>query len=217
MGTLDAMSFPSQRAYRILTERLELACYEASDAEELQAVTARNKEHLSPFMKWALNEPQTLDEKLELIRDFRSRFDSGTEYVYRVKYRDDPRLIGGTGLRPKGSSRGLEIGYWTDAEECGKGVATELTAALTRFALEVLEPSRIVIHCQIENEVSNRIPEKLGFHKEGTLRRALSWPEEANRDVHVWTLLPEELAASVAASAKYEAFDDLGRSIGVGE
>ena len=85
MGTLEEMNFPSQRAYRILTERLELACYEASDAEELQAVTARNKEHLSPFMKWALNEPQTLDEKLELIRDFRSRFDSGTEYVYRVK------------------------------------------------------------------------------------------------------------------------------------
>ena len=91
------MTSSEPRAYRILTERLELACYEASDAEELQAVTARNKEHLSHFMLWALNEPQTLDEKLELIRGFRGRFDSGTEYVYRVKYRDDPRLIGGTG------------------------------------------------------------------------------------------------------------------------
>ena len=35
MGTLDATSFPSQRGYRILTERFELRCYRPEDAEEL--------------------------------------------------------------------------------------------------------------------------------------------------------------------------------------
>lgn len=205
------------RAYRILTERLELACYEASDAKALQVVTARNREHLSPFMSWALDEPQTLDEKLELIRGFRSRFDSGGEYVYRIKYRDAPRLIGGTGLHLRQGGGGVEIGYWTDVEECGQGVATEVTAALTRYALEVLKPPRVVIECQVENVVSNRIPKKLGYHLDGTLRRAMRWPEEQNRDIHVWTLLPEELGKSPAARAKYEAFDDLGRLIESGE
>ena len=34
------MSFPSPRAYRILTERFELRCYRPEDAEELEGSLA---------------------------------------------------------------------------------------------------------------------------------------------------------------------------------
>ena len=40
MGTLGPMSFPSLRAYRILTERFELRCYRPEDAEELEGSLA---------------------------------------------------------------------------------------------------------------------------------------------------------------------------------
>ncbi len=36
MSTLEEINFPSQRAYRILTERFELRCYRPEDAEELE-------------------------------------------------------------------------------------------------------------------------------------------------------------------------------------
>ena len=40
MGTLDAMSFPSQRGYRSPTERFELRCYRPEEAEELEGSQA---------------------------------------------------------------------------------------------------------------------------------------------------------------------------------
>jgi len=217
MGTLDAMSPPSQRAYKILTERLELRCYQPEDAEELREVSLRNRAHLTPFNSWALRDPETLDEKLELIRKWRGWFDSGRDSIYRVQRRGETRQIGGCGLHYRISANGAEIGYWIDEGETRQGFATELAAALTRFSLEVHEASRVVIQVQVENELSLRIPKRLGFHEEGVLRRSMEWPDELNRDMVSCSLLPEELKGSPAARAKYEAFDDLGRSIGAGE
>ena len=211
------MSYPSKRAHRLLTERLELRCYEPRDAEELQAVSARNREHLIPFMPWALRDPETVDEKLELIRKWRGWFDTGRDFIYRVQRRGEGEQIGGCGLHYRISGKGAEIGYWIDERETRQGYATELAAALTRFSLEVQEPSRVVIQAEVENELSLRIPKRLGFQQDGILRRSSERPEELNRDMVLYSLLPEELAASLAASAKYEAFDDLGRVIGAGE
>ena len=95
-------------------------------------------------------------------------------------------------------------------------MATEITAALTRFTLETQEATRAVIQIEVDNEISHRIPKGLGFHKDAILRRSMSWPEEQNRDMVVWSLLPEELSESPAGSAAYEAFDDLGRPLGSG-
>ena len=210
------MSFPSQRAYRILTERLELRCYRPDDAEELQEISARNREHLITFMPWALREPESVDEKLELIRKWRGWFDTGRDFIYRIQRRGETKQIGGCGLHYRISGRGAEIGYWIDEGETRQGFATELAAALTRFSLEVQAPTRVVMQVQVENELSLRIPKRLGFHEDGVLRRSSEWPDEMNRDMALCSLLPEELAQSPAASAKYEAFDDLGRQIGSG-
>jgi len=205
---------PDPRAYRILTERFELSCYREEDAEELQALTARNKEHFSPFNSWALREPETVEEKLALITKWRGWFDTGVDFLYRVQRRGEPKQIGGCGLHFRIPAEGAEIGYWVEQDETRQGVATELTAALTRFTLEVQRSSRVVLQIQVENEISHRIAEKLGFHKDGILRRSLEWPDEPNRDMVVWSLLPEELSGSPAASAAYEAFDDQGRPLG---
>ena len=205
---------PDPRAYRILTERFELSCYREEDAEELQALTARNKEHFSPFNSWALREPETVEEKLALITKWRGWFDTGRDFLYRAQRRDDPKQLGGCGLHFRIPGRGAEIGYWIDEAETRQGIATEMTAALTRFTLEVQRSSRVVLQIEVDNEISHRIPRKLGFHEDAILRRSMEWPDGPNRDMVVWSLLPEELQESPAASAHYEAFDDCGRSLG---
>jgi len=207
---------PDPRAYRILTERFELSCFRPEDAKELQELSSRNKEHFSPFNSWALREPETIDEKLALIRKWRGWFDTGIDFLYKVQRRGESRMLGGCGLHFRISAKGAEIGYWVDQDETRQGVATEITAALTRFTLETQEATRAVLQIEVDNEISHRIPKRLGFHKDAVLRRSMTWPEEQNRDMVVWSLLPEELSESPAGSAAYEAFDDLGRPLGSG-
>jgi RimJ/RimL family protein N-acetyltransferase len=127
---------------------------------------------------------------------------------------DDSRCLGGTGLHPRLGEGGLEIGYWLAADEVGQGYATEISAALTRVGLELLGMDRIEIRVDPANTISERIPAKLGFAREATLRRRL--PEKQGselRDVSIWTMFRSELAGSPVEEYGYTAYDALGRVI----
>ena len=126
---------------------------------------------------------------------------------------DDARCLGGTGLHPsKEGEGGLEIGYFVAADEIGKGYATELAAVLTRVGFDCFGLDRVVIRVDPANERSERVPQKLGYTLEATMRRRL--PERNGselRDVNVWTMFRSELAGSPAAAYDYVAYDALGR------
>ena len=61
-------------------------------------------------MPWALDEPQTLEQKIELVESFRSSFDAGENFTYATFAADEAELLGGTGLHPRVGPGGLEIG-----------------------------------------------------------------------------------------------------------
>jgi RimJ/RimL family protein N-acetyltransferase len=199
--------------YRIRTERLLLRCYEPEDAEALREATAANKEHLTPFMPWARNEPQTLEEKIALVRRFRGEFDLGKQFVYGVFDPESGRLIGGTGVHLRAGPNAVEIGYWIDKDRVGHGLATEASCALIRTAFEIMKAGRVDIRCEPENVASARVPEKLGFRREGLLRARLNWHDGAFRDALYWSLLASEYPDSPAAKVGFEAFDILGRKV----
>src|SRR5512146_2272493 len=125
-------------AYRIVTDRLLIRCYEPKDAPVLHAVVAASKSHLETFLPWARMEPTTLDQKVELLRTMRGRFDLGQDYAYGVFVRETGELVGGNGLMPRIGPSGLEIGYWTATPHAGKGYCTEGSAALAHHALVTL-------------------------------------------------------------------------------
>ena len=81
---------------------------------------------------------------------------------------DDARCLGGTGLHPRQGEAGLEIGYWIAADEVGQGYATEISAVLTRVGFAHFGMDRIEIRVDPGNEISERVPAKLGFAKEAT-------------------------------------------------
>ena len=166
-------------------------------------------------MPWAEDEPQSLDAKVELLRQFRGEFDLGTNFVYGVFERDESRALGGSGLHPRGGDKSLEIGYWIRADAIGRGLATEVTAVLTRVGFEVCGLERVDIQVEPPNERSARIPRKLGFVEEARLRRRLPPREEGEprRDSILFTMLSDELAASRCASFDYAAFDAAGRPV----
>jgi RimJ/RimL family protein N-acetyltransferase len=201
--------------YRIETERLVIRCYDPEDAPLLKEAVDSSIDHLRPWMPWARNEPQTLDEKVELLRAFRSQFDADENYPYGVFTPDESRQLGGAGLHPRGGEGSLEIGYFIRADAIGQGLATEVTAVLTRAGIEKSGLERVDVQVDPENERSIRIPRKLGFTEEALLRRRLEpkAPGGPRRDSLLFTMLAQELPASPCTAYEYAAYDVLGREL----
>jgi RimJ/RimL family protein N-acetyltransferase len=201
--------------YRLETERLVIRCWEPRDAPLLKAAVDSSLDHLRPWMPWAYDEPQPLPEKIELLRGFRGRFDLGEDYIYGIFSKRETEVLGGSGLHTRVGPEGFEIGYWVSAAAAGNGIATETTAALTRAGIELAGADRVEIRVDPANEVSMKVPRKLGYTEEATLRRRLPGrrPSDELRDSVIFTLLREELPASPAAAVEYEAYDAASRLI----
>ena len=197
--------------YRIVTERLVLRCWEPRDAPLLKEAVDSSIDHLLPWMPWAVHEPQSLEEKVALLRQFRGKFDLGQDFTYGIFSPDETQALGGTGLHTRIGDDALEIGYWIRASRAGEGLGTESTAALTRVAFEFTEVDRVEIHCEPENERSRAIPRRLGYREEATLRRRLRHPDP--RDVVVYSLFRDDFASSPASTAALEAYDAVGTRV----
>jgi RimJ/RimL family protein N-acetyltransferase len=198
--------------YRIETERLVVRCYEPRDAPLLKDAIDSSLEHLQPWMPWALDEPQTLEQKIELIELFRSSFEAGENFTYGTFAAGEAELLGGTGLHPRVGPGGLEIGYWVRASATRQGIVTESTAALTRAGFEVCAADRIEIRIEPRNEASFGVPRKLGFVEEATLRRRLPGREGGPlRDVTIFTMFREDFDPALAP--RIRAFDARGEQL----
>jgi RimJ/RimL family protein N-acetyltransferase len=202
--------------YLIRTERLTLRCWEPRDAPLLKDALDTSLDHLRPWMPWAADEPKPLEEKADLLRAFRGRFDLNEDFVYGILSPDESEAIGGSGLHTRVGAGALEIGYWIRASRVRNGFARETTAALTKVAFEVCGVDRVEIHVDPANAASLRVPRALGFAEEATLRRRLpGGRDEAARDCVMFTLFAEDVDASPVAATKLEAFDVLGRRFDV--
>ena len=206
------MDNPTGPAYRIETSRLVIRCYDPADAPRLQEAVAASLEHLKPWMPWAHVDPQTVQDRIELLRTFRGQFDLGQDFVYGIFSADETELIGGSGLHTGQGPQIPEIGYWIRAERIHQGYATESTAALVKVAFDIGRVQRVEIRCDPKNTASAAIPARLGFRREGVLRHNLDFLGEP-RDTEVWGLTLHEYPDSPAAQAAIRAFDASGNLI----
>ena len=201
-------------AYRIHTQRLVLRCWEPADAPLAKAAVDVNIQHLLPWLPWAADHPQDLQQHIERMRTWRSKFDAGQDFTYGVFARDESRVLGGSGLHLRSRSNDVrEIGYWIHKDFTNQGLATELSAALTRVAFEIEHVRLVGIHCLPENIFSAAVPRKLGYSHEATLHKRITLEDGSRGDEMVWTLFAEDYPNSPAASAQIEAFDAAGRKI----
>lgn len=200
-------------AYRIVTTRLVIRCYEPADAPLLKDAIDASLEHLRPWMPWAHAEPTDLQTKINRVRSFRGNFDLSQDFVYGIFDADESRCLGGTGLHTRLGPNAREIGYWIHKDFINQGLATEVSAALTKVAFEVDGVARVEIHCDPANLRSASVPRKLGFKHDGTLRKRIPLEGGEYRDAMIWSLLREEYPTSPAAKSTIEAYDAMGRRI----
>jgi RimJ/RimL family protein N-acetyltransferase len=83
----------------------------------------------------------------------------------------------------------LEIGYDLLPSERGKGYGTEATQLMVDYLFLSMDVSRIQATISIRNKASERVLEKAGFTREGTIRKT---SRGARRDAYLYSILREE-------------------------
>jgi RimJ/RimL family protein N-acetyltransferase len=87
-----------------------------------------------------------------------------------------------------------EIGYWVAEEARGRGVGSRATRLLALWALTHLGLERIELLANPRNEASQRLAERAGFTREGTLRRYRR-RHGVREDLVMFSLLAEDVEA----------------------
>ncbi|MBL1176770.1 MAG: GNAT family N-acetyltransferase [Pantanalinema sp. GBBB05] len=96
-------------------------------------------------------------------------------------------VVGSCGYKgPPSSDRVIEIAYTVNADQQGRGYATEAAAALTRYALESSEVQSVCAHTLPQENASTRVLTKCGFRWVGEVNDpedGLVWRWEHTSDV----------------------------------
>ena len=148
-------------AIPILTPRLQIRPYEASDLDVLHE-TVRN-----PKVFFWRKTPMTRDETQALMDRSRALFEQSRMGWWLVSDRRTAQPMGQVILQPLANSGEIEIGYHFRPEYWGSGYATEAASALRDYAFDVLELPRLVAVVLPTNTPSQNVMRRLGLPKVG--------------------------------------------------
>lgn len=147
---------------KIITPNLVLRPYELEDAEQLRAAITETFDLLLPWMPWAKEEPQTLEQKRSLISGWKNDWNSKKDFVFGI-FNFDGELVGSTGLHLRVGPNALETGYWMRKKFQRKGYATEAAYAMTKSGFLFSDIDHMIIRCDPANKKSAKIPIRLGY------------------------------------------------------
>jgi len=131
------------------------------DADAQATAVVESLPTLLGHMPWAQHEPLPMDERRQLLATWDAEWWAGDQFNYGVF--DGEVMLAGCGLMRRPGPGSLEVGYWVHIDHQGRGIATELSRALTTEAFRSPWCQRVEIHHDVANVASRRIPEKLGF------------------------------------------------------
>lgn len=140
------------------------------DARVLFQVVDENRDRLRRWLPWPDANRAEVDSRAYILR-VRALARRGVAQSYGLWWKD--RLVGVVGfvwIDP--ANRSAAIGYWLAQEAEGHGLMTRAVEALLRHGFRTLKLNRVELRAGVRNRRSRAIPERLGFHHEGTLRQA---------------------------------------------
>jgi ribosomal-protein-serine acetyltransferase len=154
------MQIPETSNFRLLDE---------GDTAELHALIDANRAYLARWLPWA--EKQTLDDTSSFVRKAREQLAGNDGFQAAVI--DGESIVGVIGYHAVDwRNRSTSIGYWLAESHQGRGTMTAAVRALVDHALSAWRLNRVEIRAAVENRRSRAIPERLGFHREGTMRQS---------------------------------------------
>ncbi|AYC28526.1 GNAT family N-acetyltransferase [Paenisporosarcina cavernae] len=151
------------------TERLYLRKPKQGDGTKANEAILHSLQELKPWLPFVQETPSVEDTE-QNMRQAMANFLKRSALRYLIFEKDTHDFIGTTGFHNiDWKVKKLEIGYWIDSRQSGKGYMVEAIDRLTRFALDDLGMKRVEIRIESSNIKSRAIPEKLGYVLEGIL------------------------------------------------
>ena len=174
------------------TPRLILRPFTEADAADFAA--RRSDPETAMYQAWRV--PYSVEKALALIRDNMSQDGPtpGGWYQLDVERKADGRTVGDVAVYLHEHGHTAEIGYTLHTWARRKGYATEATAAVIDFLVDVTGVHRVEAATHPDNERSIRLLKRLGFTAEGVKREAY-WVEEEVSDDALFGLLAREWLA----------------------
>lgn len=183
---------------------VELHPLRRRDAVEWSRVRLANEDWLRPWeptapMPWAERHSPAAYRAMRRAVGRRARLGTSLPFAVRV----EGRLAGQVTIDNivRGVLRAGYLGYWIDQAVAGRGMASLAVALVCDHAFGPVGLHRVQADIRPENGPSQRLVERLGFQREGLLRRYLDIDGDW-RDHLAYGLLAEDLPGGVLARWK---------------
>jgi ribosomal-protein-serine acetyltransferase len=168
---------------------IHLDFLEESDADELLNLVNANRDYLKKWLIW-VDHMQNVENFQQHINLTKQKASLGSDFGYAIFFNEN--ITGRIGIYNINRQHMIgEIGYWLAEAMQGKGIIAKCCKTLIDHGFNELGLNRIELKCGLENTKSRAIPEKLGFTREGILRKA----ELLNGqfiDLYLFSMLKEE-------------------------
>ncbi|WKZ82209.1 MAG: GNAT family protein [Acidimicrobiia bacterium] len=174
-----------------VTPRLELRPFRRRDIDPMVEAVEESWQDLAAWLPWA-HAGYGRPEAARFVRDSAAAWSEGRAYDLAIRGSDLPGHLGNISIWPLSRrERSGEVGYWVRSSAAGHGIGTEAAARILQMGFEELRMHRITLRIAAGNRASERIAEKLGFVREGLLRREVHvhgvWMDHG-----LWALLEDE-------------------------
>jgi RimJ/RimL family protein N-acetyltransferase len=151
------------------------------------------KEDMRLVAEWVSNLGY-FGEYIPLTQESRTAMEKGYDTMppetrWFIIEKKDRSKIGSIGHFPAGKA--FEIGYAIIPSERGKGYCTEALKIMVDYMFLSKTTVRVQAHADTRNTASQRVLEKAGFEKEGTVRK-LNFIRGEWRDSYLYSILREE-------------------------
>lgn len=145
--------------------------------------------YLKPWMPW-LKFPKSLSETKKMLWEQQLFNQGGQRITTFINYRH--ALIGMIGFTRIDKKHHLgEMGYWLAEKYQGKGIMTKCCQTFLHYGFELLGLNRIEMRIITGNERSLKLPPRLHFIHEGSLKQAILQGDQY-QDLEVFGLVKED-------------------------
>ncbi len=180
---------------------VELTALRRRDAAEWSRLRMTNEDWLRPWepsspIPWHLRHSPASYRVMRRAVARRARLGTSVPFAVRVEGRLAGQVTVDNVVR--GALRSGYLGYWIDRSVAGRGMASLAVALVCDHAFGPVGLHRVQADIRPENGPSQRLVERLGFQREGLLRRYLDIDGDW-RDHIAYGLLAEDVPGGVLA------------------
>ncbi|WP_353893391.1 GNAT family N-acetyltransferase [Proteinivorax hydrogeniformans] len=151
-----------------IDDNIHLELLQQVHFDGLLNVLKRNQKDLGKWMSW-IGTTCSIGDYQKFMNRMLSRNVKGLDIHSIIFYNNI--IVGGICLTDiDKTNKKADAGYWLDFAYRKRGVITKVLPHMIEYAFFSLKLNRVNIVCSVVNSDSNKVPQRLGFRPEATLK-----------------------------------------------